>query len=164
MYNDKKNREDRPIWLTSLAEADCDTLPAASIEDRLQGALRRRRQRILSQRVGGVVLAVGLAFGCWRISTINSDYYSEIVDNDVADAITEAIAFTGDDDSDFVPTKLASEQPLESVKVVRVSLPSGVLANYGLSSTDVPATASGDVNAELLVGQDGIARAIRLVK
>ena len=163
MYNDKINKEDRPIWLTSLAEADCDALPVTSIEDRLHGALRRRRQTILTQRIGGVVLGAGLVFGFWQISTTRSISYSEIAEDNVADAITEAMAFTGDDESDFIPTKLASEQPLESVKVVRVSLPSGALANYGLSSTDVPLT-NGDVNAELLVGQDGIARAIRLVK
>ena len=91
MYNDKRNKEDRPIWLTSLAEADCDTLPATSIDDRLQGALRRRRQRILSQRVGGVVLAAGLAFGFWQISTTRSTSYTEIADDNVADAITEAM-------------------------------------------------------------------------
>jgi len=57
---------------------------------------------------------------------------------------------------------LASEQPLESVRVVRVSLPGAALERYGIAPGDV--ARSEEVTADLLVGQDGIARAIRVVK
>ena len=73
----------------------------------------------------------------------------------------EAMNFEGgSDDADFIPTKFASEQPLEAVRVVRVSMPTGALAKYGVSAVD----SSGEVTADLMVGQDGMARAIRVVK
>ena len=162
MSNDKKNNEDRPIWLTSLAEADRDSIPPMATEERLQGALRHRRRSIWFRRAGTMSAAAVLTLALWQTSRMGSITSTELFDENVADAITEAMNVAGDDGSDFVPTKLASEQPLESVRVVRVSLPSGALASYGVPSS-VSAT-GGEVTADLLVGQDGIARAIRVVR
>ena len=52
--------------------------------------------------------------------------------------------------------------PLESVVVVRVEIPSSELSSMGVA---VPAAASSArLTADLLVGQDGVARAVRLVQ
>ena len=162
MSNTNKYNEDRPIWLTSLAEADREAAPPKSIEDKLQGALRHRRRGLIGQRAGAAVIVAGLAFGVWQISTVKSISSIEVVDEEVADAITEAMNISGDEDAEFVPTKLALEQPLESIRVVRVSMPGASLVNYGLASDD--GATGGEVTADLLVGQDGIPRAIRVVK
>ena len=163
MYNDNRYKEDRPIWLTSLAEADRHSSPSLSVEERLNDGLRRRRNRLLGQRAGAVALAATLSFALFQTSTMRSIPQTELVDESVADAITEAMNMSADDEADFVPTKFASEQPLEAVRVVRVSLPGSALPNYGLPP-DTAANAGGEVTADLLLGQDGIARAIRIVK
>jgi len=63
--------------------------------------------------------------------------------------------------ADFVPLPAAGGLPgFDSGMIVRVSLPTASLPAYGLAIT--PESAS-TVNADLLVGQDGQARAIRLV-
>ena len=52
--------------------------------------------------------------------------------------------------------------PMESGSIIRVALPVGSLPQYGLP---VPAYAfDGLVDADLLVAQDGVARAIRLIQ
>jgi hypothetical protein len=52
--------------------------------------------------------------------------------------------------------------PIESGSIIRLALPVGALPQYGLP---VPGDViSGHVNAELLVAQDGVPRAIRLVR
>ena len=162
MSNDRKHKVDRPIWLTSLADADHETLPHVSIESRLQSALRRRRHVILGKRLGSGLLAASLAAVVWfQASTSSLVKDAELLDDNVSEAIMEAMNFEGgSDDADFIPTKFASEQPLEAVRVVRVSMPTGALAKYGVSAVD----SSGEVTADLMVGQDGMARAIRVVK
>ena len=86
------------------------------------------------------------------------------VDDTLIDGIEDAMEVASDDGGgEFVPTMLASEQPLESVRVVRVSLPGAALARYGIAPGDL-ARSEDEVTADLLVGQDGIARAIRVVK
>jgi hypothetical protein len=159
--------EDRPIWLTSLAEADRDVTAPESVKLRLDGTLRRRRWGVVAKRAGlvGAVAMLGLALwlpapkrgGAALVQAVDDSLVLGMTD------ATDAMEVAGDDGGgEFIPTMLASEQPLESVRVVRVSMPGAALARYGITSGDL--TRSEEVTADLLVGQDGIARAIRVVK
>jgi hypothetical protein len=61
----------------------------------------------------------------------------------------------------FVPLPAAGGLPgFDSGMIVRVSIPTASLPAYGLAITP---ESSRTVNADLLVGQDGQARAIKLV-
>jgi len=65
--------------------------------------------------------------------------------------------------TDFVPLSYGGDQkPMESGKVIRVQMPRSALIAFGLpvnvESADVP------VKADLLVGEDGLTRAIRFVR
>ena len=51
--------------------------------------------------------------------------------------------------------------PFESGSLIRVDLPVSMLPTLGLSA---PSSASGLVPADIVVGQDGLARAVRLVQ
>lgn len=51
--------------------------------------------------------------------------------------------------------------PMESGSIIRIALPVGALPQYGLA---IPGDAVGQVDADLLVAQDGVPRAIRLVR
>jgi len=65
--------------------------------------------------------------------------------------------------TDFLPVTINNDQPpLESGQVVRVAMPRGALISYGLPVN--PARANEAITAELLLGPDGQARAIRLVR
>ena len=57
---------------------------------------------------------------------------------------------------------VAALPEMESASIVRVSLPASALPQYGM--VIVPGMSAPSVEAELLVGQDGQARAIRLVR
>lgn len=65
--------------------------------------------------------------------------------------------------SDFIALPYAqSEVPLEQPVIVRVQIPVSELGVMGMPLAHT--TAGERVNADLLVGQDGIARAVRLVE
>jgi hypothetical protein len=65
--------------------------------------------------------------------------------------------------SEFIALPYAqSEVPLEQPVIVRVQIPASELGLMGMPLAH--ATAGERVNADLLVGQDGIARAVRLVE
>jgi len=65
------------------------------------------------------------------------------------------------DVSDFVVVPgAASLPPLESGTLVRVDLPVSVLPSLGVTP---PATGHTTVTADLVIGQDGLTRAVRLV-
>jgi hypothetical protein len=63
---------------------------------------------------------------------------------------------------EFMPIPSAAGLPaLESGRIIRMELPMSALPAYGVEV--VPAGLRSSVEADLLVGQDGQARAIRLV-
>jgi hypothetical protein len=63
--------------------------------------------------------------------------------------------------TDFIPWPGAAElPPLESGELVRVDLPVSILPALGIAP---PAAPAGSVTADVVVGQDGLARAVRLV-
>lgn len=63
--------------------------------------------------------------------------------------------------TDFVPWPGASALPrFESGQLVRIDLPASMLPSLGLFP---PASDAGVVRADVLIGQDGLARAVRLL-
>jgi hypothetical protein len=80
----------------------------------------------------------------------------------IIDGIT-AYANDGDYATDFFPLTYGGDQkPMESGEVIRIRMPRSALIAFGLpvnvERADVP------VKADLLVGEDGLARAIRFVR
>lgn len=62
----------------------------------------------------------------------------------------------------FVALPLANALPdIESASIVRVSLPVSALPDYGIAI--VPEMSGGRIEADLLVAQDGVPRAIRFI-
>ncbi len=60
-----------------------------------------------------------------------------------------------------------SGMPVSNPQIVRLEVPRAALASFGLTPIDVPdsgsVTASGTVQADVVVGEDGVARAVRFV-
>ena len=96
-----------------------------------------------------LVMVVGLA-AAWR--TVRSQ-----------PAANDAYTVAEDAPSEFVPWPGAAALPaFESGQLVRTELPASVLPLLGISRADAPA--DGHVTADVLYGQDGLARAVRLVR
>jgi hypothetical protein len=66
-------------------------------------------------------------------------------------------------DAEFAPLFYADLEDLEAVQVVQVELPRSALAGLGYAGS-VASAEGGALRAELLVGNDGIARGIRFVQ
>lgn len=80
----------------------------------------------------------------------------------IRDSIT-AYVNDGENATDFFTLDFGADQtPMESGEVIRVQMPRSALVRFGLpvnvEHADVP------VKADLLVGEDGLARAIRIVR
>ena len=117
-------------------------------EFRRRSRLRRMRVRMYAAAVGAIAAALA---GCgW----IGPHAPKPAVPSEVA-----ALA----DDGDFYPLPEADAlPPLESALVVRVQLP---LASLQLIGFPINQERSADrVEADLLLGQDGLARGVRLVE
>jgi hypothetical protein len=95
-----------------------------------------------------VVVIVGLA-AAWRTVRIDPERDTAIAAADI-------------ETTDFVPWPGAAALPtFESGHLVRTQLPVSVLPYLGIANVDAPA--NGHVTADVLYGQDGLERAVRLV-
>ena len=139
--------------LRRLAEADLALEAPPALEARLLGALRERRTkpRAPSRAWMFGALAASLALAATLVS--RPAMTPAELPASSSNAVSESEA--------FVP--LTYDDPLadvDAVHVVRVALDRAALASYGLPSSGAGAAT---VEAELLVGQDGLARGIRFV-
>jgi hypothetical protein len=159
------NENDRELLqgLRALA-ADGPREAPGHIEEPLRAEFRRRnrRRKMLAWMPGlGVAAAAGLALGLWL-------HNEKPKPAPVTTVVTQAVAPlapVGDDESDasFYPLPEAEALPaVENAMVVRVQLPVSSLQLMGVPVSEERADAS--VQADLLLGQDGLARGVRLVQ
>jgi len=119
----------------------------SAVEARVLDAFRaRHRRRTVWRSVGSlaasVIVAAGLYFGWSRLQAKKP----------VAPIETSV----------FIALPYSeSGVPLEQAVIVRMSVPASTLASLGMR---LPLAPEKNVNAELLVGQDGVARAVRIVQ
>ncbi len=141
-------------WLSALSTQDLTVSPTVEqVRVRRQIASRSRwfvsRQWwAISVAAGAVVIALGLWEGMRRLG------------DHVASPITATVALAAVEDplpggNDFLP--IGAGGPMQMGIVIRVTLPPSALAAFGV-------TTSAATQADLLVGDDGIAHAIRLVR
>jgi hypothetical protein len=134
----------------ALGQSDSGTLDQAS-EDRLRLAFRARQtpqhaRRYLLEIAASVLVALGLYF---LSAGGNSVPLERLGKSDITGV------------SQFVLLPYGqSDVPLEHPVIVRIQVPEGELSRLGVSLPAIPKNAR--VEADLLVGQDGIARAVRV--
>ena len=126
-------------------------------EVRLVAAFRKRsrlrRARAWMSAVGAGALAAGIALLMW-IGPLHS---GRVV------LSQDAVAVSDENTADFYPLPDADGlPPVESGLVVRVQMPLASLELIGFPISDD--RASEPVEAEVLLGQDGLARGVRLVE
>ena len=141
------------------AVADDDRLLSASagIEARLLnealGIVRARRRRAWTTAGVLALVAAAIAIPAWRAAT---DRASAPGSPDSAASTTRAAV---EDVTEFFPL-MYSSVPVTNGQTVRLELPQSALAPFGLDADDP----SGTVLADIIVGQDGLARAVRFVR
>ena len=141
--------------LAALGRADAGQRASAAAERALMAAFdahhapARRQWRSWSALAAALVLVAGLA-GAWRTVRTAAD-------------VRPPVTAASYEDSEFVAWPGAAALPqFESGQLVRTELPVTVLPLLGISQADVPA--GGHVLADVLYAQDGLARAVRLVR
>jgi hypothetical protein len=146
--------------LRALAEEDGDRGASAAVEARLLREVRsigRAKQRRGLMAIAAVAAAVFIAVSVpgWHVSPV------PVARNTGAGGDT--IVNGGTTDA-FIPLMYASV-PMTNGQIVRLEVSRSALASYGAAPADVPGDRrSATVLADVLVGEDGLARAVRFVR
>jgi hypothetical protein len=145
--------------LRALAEDDSKMGASRDVEARLLANVRairssrRRRQYRAALAVAAVLTIVALA--TWRLTT-PAPHPSTVAT--LPPATTHEIV------TDFFPLQY-SNIPATDGHVVRLEIPRTALALFGLGDIQsVEPTSSTTVLADVIVGEDGLARAVRFVR
>jgi ferric-dicitrate binding protein FerR (iron transport regulator) len=155
------NKHDRELSaaLRALAEDDARLRASPDVEKRLLSEVRavsraRRRRTWLGVSSVAAALLVGIALYAWRIE---SGQPSETAQSPSApeEAITEV-------STEFLPLQY-SHVPMNTGSTVRIEVPVTALVSFGLAPSDFR-EGNGTVQADVLVGEDGLARAVRFVR
>ena len=156
-----QGHQDEPLTraLRAVAEDDETLGASAEVEARLMAeahviaGARRRRVYAAAGALAATLLAA-IAVPAWRAATVRRP---------AVDPPGPAASFArpepGEVATEFFPL-MYSNVPVTNGQTVRLELPQAALASFGLESDD----ASGTVLADVVVGQDGLARAVRFVR
>jgi hypothetical protein len=138
--------------LRAMADEDARIGASPDVEARLLddvraiAATRRRRARMGVLAIAAALL-LALAVPSWRIRT-------RVPSGERIEEVTTS----------FMPLPYGSV-PASTVHMVRIAVPRAALASFGLIPLDAVNRASTDtVVADVLVGDDGLARAVRFVR
>lgn len=145
--------------LRALADADRSEAPS-DLRTRLVIEFRRRSVR---RRRMAWLPAAGIAAIAAALLLFISVPKQSITASNSADQSLSPAATAEDTDADFYPLPEADGlPPIENATVVRVQMP---LTSLELMGVAVNETGGADpVQADILLGQDGLARAVRLVQ
>jgi hypothetical protein len=144
--------------LRAVAEDD-ETLGASEgVEARLLAeahVIARERRRHVYTAAGAVAAALlaTIAVPAWRAARVRLPAVAP-----AGRAESSARQASGEVTTEFFPL-MYSNVPVTNGQTVRLELPLAALASFGLKADD----ASGTVLADVLVGEDGLARAVRFV-
>jgi hypothetical protein len=145
--------------LRALADADRSEAPS-DLRTRLVIEFRRRsvRRRRMAWLPAAGIAAIAAALLLFIVVPKQS-----ITVSNSADQSLSAAATAEDTDADFYPLPEADGlPPIENATVVRVQMP---LTSLELMGVAVNETGGADpVQADILLGQDGLARGVRLVQ
>jgi hypothetical protein len=141
--------------LRALADDEANQGASPWVEASLRQAVRtlaqsRRRQRATFLAVAAALLIVTAA--SWGLVVRHAPSVSSGGDRvTIREVATEFLPLT------------YGHLPLTDAYVVRIEVPRSALVAFGLASADMPAASDEMVDADVIVGVDGLARAVRFV-
>jgi hypothetical protein len=157
--NDSNGDSKLNAALRALAEDDAKLSSSPDVEKRLRSELRaisreRRRRTRLGVSSVAAALLLGIVLYVWRIGNRQP---SDMVQSQPAPeaAITEVA-------TEFLPLPYY-HVPMNTGSTVRIQVPVTALVSFGLAPNGFR-EGDGTVQADVLVGDDGLARAVRFVR
>jgi len=158
--NDSNGRDSKlNAALRALAEDDAKLSSSPDVEKRLLSELRgisrgRRRRTWLEVSLVAAALLLGIALYAWRMGNRQP---SDMVQSPSAPeaAITEIA-------TEFLPLPYY-HVPMNMGSTVRIKVPAQALVSFGLAPSEF-GERDEMVLADVLVGEDGLARAVRFVR
>jgi hypothetical protein len=144
--------------LAELAEADGNVGASPMVEARLLSEVRsitraRARRQIAAFALAAAVL-LAVALPLWRLVGSRARFVSPVT----------SIVSSREIGTEFFPL-MYSSVPLTGGQLVRMEVPRSSLAQFGLTfGGSSGGSASGTVLADVIVGEDGLARAVRFVR
>ena len=151
--NDTNQNDELRRALRRLKEADEAMSASPAVEARLLEEVRGLRGR---QRGWSSGLVAALAAAAIVILTLSLAWWNR------SEPVPTAVA-TQEATTEFFPL-FYSSVPSAQTHLMRLELPRESLARFGLMSADGISSTSGTVLADVLVGDDGLARAVRFVR
>jgi hypothetical protein len=140
--------------LRALREADAVVGASNVVEARLLAEVRaiaaRRRRAQLTTLAAAAVLALAIALPLWRLAVTMPPAPSTQI------AAREVV-------TDFFPLTYG-DVPATGGQLVRLEVPRRALVNFGLAVDAIEPRAGDTLLADVLVGDDGLARAVRFVR
>jgi len=158
--NDSNDRNSKlNAALRDLAEDDAKLSASPDVEKRLLSELRtisraRRRRTWFGVSWVAAALLVGIVLYVLRIG--NRQPSDTVQSPSPLDASITEVA------TEFLPLPYY-HVPMNMGSTVRIKVPSTALVSFGLAPTDFR-QGDGTVQADVLVGEDGLARAVRFVR
>jgi hypothetical protein len=164
------NQGDRLLESTFRAinedEADAGASPAvrARLLAEVRNVSRARQQRTYVALLGvAAAVFVAIAIPSWFLNGTSVEQQPDVIANTLADGAPDG-QVPLDPANEFFPLTYG-DVPVNDGRIVRLSVPRDALASFGL--TDVESFESprpGIVLADVVVGDDGLARAVRFVR
>ena len=153
MTMESEDRQSLGAALRTIADDDARVGASPAVEARLFAEVRsiaaaRRRRRVVAALAIAAALLVALAVSARRM----------FMSPPTAGAGAEEVT------TEFLPL-LYSNVPAAHVQMVRLAVPRAALGSFGLTPREASDRTSTDtVLADVLVGDDGLARAVRFVR
>ena len=154
-------------WLRQVADADATSGASPAVRQRLLEELRARRQARRAAALKMYALAAGLviatALPVWQLTTRSSvERPSRIAANPAQRAGTMP---AGDAEvaTAFYPLAYGA-LPVTQGNIVRVAVSPAAVAALGVETIGVSTSPNDVLLADVVVGEDGLARAVRFVR
>lgn len=147
--------------LDALAEDELRLGASPEVQARLLETARaigtaRRRQRVLGMGVAAVAVLTAAVY-LWRGAIERPSHVDMPSGSDFSPRSADA-------PGPFLPLPY-STVPTSDAHIVRLTVPRAALVSLGLAALDWPdATPPGSVVADVVIGEDGLARAVRFVR
>jgi len=162
MTANDSNRHDSKLnaALRALAEDDAKLSASPNVEKRLLSEFRaisraHRRRTWLGVSSIAAALLLGIALYVWRIG--NRQPSDTVQTPSAPEATITEVA------TEFLPLPYYYV-PMNTSSTVRIRVPSTALVSFGLAPSEFREGVDGTVLADVLVGEDGLARAVRFVR
>jgi hypothetical protein len=150
--------------LRGLAEDEARLGVSLDVEARLLAEVRsigsrRRRRKYLAMYTFAAAVVLAVSIPAWRLWLGQPPVTARPVS-----AESPTVALSDEAATEFLPLTYRSG-PIGDAQIVRLAVPRTALASFGLAPNDsVESVSSGTVLADVLVGEDGLARAVRFVR